>query len=88
MPNTIENHFAEEAAKKMAEAIDFEVYTGILVQQCGWSKIVLSNLNSIATIEMNNWLHLECKHHWKHYNNTWVFENQEDAALFKLTWSN
>lgn len=83
----LEEQYADRAAKEMAEEIDWELISDMMVA-VGWTKVTLSRFRVAgATHDMNSWLHNECKHHWKHRANIWVFESREEAALFKLTWS-
>ncbi len=83
----LEVQYADRAAKEMAEEIDWELISDMMVA-LGWTKVTLPRFRvSGATLDMNNWMHNECRYHWKHRANIWVFESQEEAALFKLTWS-
>lgn len=83
----LEEKYAEEAAKILQEEINWELIADMMVA-VGWTKVELPKFfASGITLDMNNWLHNECKHHWKHRANTWIFENKNEAALFKLTWS-
>lgn len=83
----LEEKYVEEAAKILQEEIDWELLTDMMVA-VGWTKVELPKFfASGITLDMNNWLHNECKHHWRHRNAIWIFENKEEAALFKLTWS-
>ena len=88
MKQQIEDLYLERAGQELANEIDFEVLTGMLVYACGWSKVVLPSLRSNDNaIDIADWLNLECKAHWRHRGRTFVFENKDEAALFKLTWS-
>jgi hypothetical protein len=83
----LEKQYADAAAKAIAEEIDWELISDMMVA-VGWTKVTLPKFRVYGpTVDMNNWMHNECKHYWKHRGNTWVFESQEEAALFKLTWS-
>jgi hypothetical protein len=83
----LEEKYAEEAAKILQEEIDWELITDMMVA-VGWTTVELPKFfASGPTLDMTRWLNNECKHHWMHRANSWVFENNEEAALFKLTWS-
>lgn len=83
----IENELAEDLAKELQECIDWELMVDMMVA-VGWTKVELPKFfASGITLDMNNWLHNECKRHWRHRNSIWVFEDKNEAALFKLTWS-
>lgn len=83
----LEEKYAEEAARILQEEIDWELIADMMVS-VGWTKVELPKFSfHELTHDMNNWMHNECRHHWKRRGKTWVFENKEEAALFKLTWS-
>ena len=80
--------YIDQAGQDLAKEHDFEVLTNMLVSACGWVKVELPSLRSNGNaIDIANWLNLECKAHWRHRGRTFVFESQDEAALFKLTWS-
>lgn len=78
-----EEEIMNRASKSIADEIDFEILTSMLINECGWARVILDTIGP----DVNNWLHIECKHHWKHRGKTWVFENKDEAALFRLTWA-
>lgn len=84
----MEDRFVNRMSKAMVEEIDFEVLSNMLVKSCGWTRIVLDTTGpNRRAVDINEWLHAECTRHWKRNGRTWVFENKNEAALFKLTWS-
>jgi hypothetical protein len=83
----LQEQLIKEAGRKIAEEVDFGVVCSLLVD-IGWVKVEFDTLGSNKhAIDINNWLHTECKKHWKHHGRTFVFESKNEAALFKLTWS-
>jgi len=82
----LEEQSMERASRAIADEIDFEVLSGMLVQT-GWTRVRLSRPPRTITCDINTWMHAECKKHWKSCGPVWIFESQEEAALFKLTWS-
>lgn len=84
----MEDNLCAKMSQQLAEEIDWELISDMLVS-VGWTKITLPEFwdGRRPTLDMNNWMHNECRHHWKHRGETWVFESQEEAALFRLTWS-
>jgi hypothetical protein len=82
----LEEQLMERASRAIADEIDFEVLSSMLVQT-GWTRVQLSRPPRTITSDINTWMHAECKKHWKHRGKIWIFENKEEAALFKLTWS-
>jgi hypothetical protein len=83
----LEEQYADRAAKEMAEEIDNEILFDLMVKS-GWTRVELSRLTRTDNRDMNTWMHAECKKHWHRRGKVWVFESREEAALFKLTWSN
>ncbi len=83
----LEEQYADAAAQAIAEEIDFEIISNMLVE-AGWSRVKLSRLTRTNDRDINMWMHTECKKHWSRRGATWIFESCEEAALFKLTWSN
>ena len=76
------------AGHNMAKHIDFEVLKNVLINSCGWHYVELPTLGSNKrAIDIADWAHIECGGKWKHLGRHWLFEQEEDAILFKLTWS-
>lgn len=82
----LEEQLMERASREMADEIDFEILSGMLVQT-GWTRIQLGRPPRTIASDINIWMHNECKNHWERHGATWIFENKDEAALFKLTWS-
>lgn len=83
----LEDQMASELSKQMAEEIDWEIISDMMVH-VGWVKVELPTLGSNKrAIDMNDWMHNECTKHWKRRGKTFLFESKEEAALFRLTWS-
>ncbi len=83
----MEEQYAEEAARRMAEDIDQGIMFDLL-QQMGWTRVELSSKwLPVTGIELHEWREANLTGHWRAHNNVWMFENKNDAALFKLTWS-
>lgn len=83
----MEEKYAEEAARRMAEDIDQRIMFDLL-QEMGWTQVELSSKwLPVTGIELHEWREANLTGHWRAHNNVWMFENKNDAALFKLTWS-
>jgi len=82
----LEEHYADQAAQILREEIDAEILFDMMVE-FGWTRVELSRLPRTITSDINTWMHAECKKQWQHRGKMWIFESQEEAALFKLTWS-
>jgi len=83
----MEEKYAEEAARGMAEDIDQRIMFDLL-QEMGWTRVELSSKwLPVTGIELHEWREANLTGHWRAHNNVWMFENKNDAAIFKLTWS-
>jgi hypothetical protein len=82
----LEELHAARAAKEISDEIDSEIMFDMLVQ-IGWTRVHLNRPPRPIARDINTWMHTECKHLWKHRGRQWIFENQDEAAMFKLTWS-
>ena len=83
----MEEQIANDMAKLIQEEIDWEIISDLFIKT-GWTKVDLPTLGSNElAVDMNEWMHAECKHHWKRRGKTFIFENKNEAALFRLTWS-
>jgi len=83
----LEEQYADQAAKILQEEIDNEILFNMLTH-VGWTRVELSKLLPPMGKDINTWMHAECKKHWHRRGKVWMFESREEAALFKLTWSN
>ena len=83
----LEEQYADQAAQILQEEIDNEILFNMLTH-VGWTRVELSKLTRTDNRDMNTWMHAECKKHWHRRGKVWMFESREEAAMFKLTWSN
>jgi hypothetical protein len=81
----LEDELVTHAAKQLSDDIDFEVISGILLED-GWSKVVLSPMTIETSAAIDMWILKQCKgrHHTRGL--VWIFERSEDAMWFKLRW--
>jgi len=83
----MEEKYAEEAARRMAEDIDQRIMFDLL-QEMGWTRVELSSKwLPVTGIELHEWREANLTGQGRAHNNVWMFENKNDAAIFKLTWS-
>lgn len=83
-----EEDIMHRVSKSIADEIDFEILSSMLINEGGWTRVVIFDIQrSARATNVNTWLHTECVKHWKHLGATWIFESQEEAALFRLTWA-
>jgi len=62
----MEEQYADKAAKILSDEIDWELISDMMVS-VGWTKVELPRFSLHGpTLDMNNWMHNECRHHWKH----------------------
>lgn len=85
---SLEEKYANEMAKILEEEINWELLTDMMVA-VGWTKVELDSLQTYSELaaNMNQWLHKEITSHWRRRGKTFIFEDRNEAALFKLTWS-
>jgi len=79
----LEEQLMETASRAIADEIDFEIISSMLINECGWTRVILDTIG----LDVNNWLHIECTAHWKRNGRTFIFEDCTEAALFRLTWA-
>lgn len=83
----LEDEIANELSNQIAQEIDFELLTDVLVA-CGWTKIVLKKAALPCTgVELHEWRERNLKGRWKAHERVWLFEKAEDALVFTLRWS-
>jgi hypothetical protein len=80
----IQQKIIDNAARDLAEHIDFGLIADLLVDECGWTRIESSRPLERTVFE---WLNVNCKHHWKHRGDVILFESVKDANWFTLKWS-
>ena len=75
----------DAAAKEIQRQLDFEIIASILVES-GWTKVVLTPMSSEKSDAIDQWLDTECQGQYNTMGLVFVFERQEDASWFGLTW--
>ena len=82
----LQEQMLEEAARKLAEDIDAEVFRGLL-RDTGWHEVVLSwVMTHEVSKEIDEWVERKIKgNHWNR-GLVWLFEDDTDAMWFKLRW--
>jgi len=83
----IEDIIAEDLGKKIQEEIDRQVLFDLLVS-IGWTRIELPNkFLPVSGAELHKWREQNLTGHYRGHENTWLFENSQDAVIFALRWS-
>lgn len=83
--NSIKDTIIDEAAKRMAEDIDFDVLTSLFVES-GWTKIVLKPMTWEDGLEIDGWVEKNVKGDFQTRGLVWVFKDPNEANWFKLRW--
>lgn len=81
------DEWADESARIIREEIDKEVVVKIRVQQLlsqGWTRVVI-NIPDHEGI--GPWMQANMRGDWRGFYNIWMFEDADDATLFKMRWS-
>lgn len=79
------DEYIEHSARQLADDIDFEVISGILIQ-AGWTKVVLRPMVYEDSQSIDQWLEQKCKAHKLHRGLVFLFEDPKDASWFTLRW--
>jgi hypothetical protein len=84
---TLEDEIAQELSKQIAQEIDFELLTDILIA-CGWHCVKLPRLlNRKHSIDVLEWCSEQTNYKFKHNGRVFIFEDQGDAVNFTLRWN-
>lgn len=82
----LEDEIAQGLSKQIAQEIDFELLTDVLIA-CGWTKIVLpSKWLPVSGVGIHEWREKNLTGKYKAHENVWLFEKSEDAVVFSLRW--
>ena len=81
----LEEEMMDHMAKQMAEDVDFELIGGLL-EETGWTKVVLRPMTWETGDAIDLWMLKNCKGQYKTRGLVWLFERSEDAMWFKLRW--
>ena len=81
----LEEEILNNAGKRMANEIDFEILCGML-EELGWRKIVLRPMSWEDGYEVDAWTAKHIKGPFENMGLVWIFEQEEDANWFALRW--
>lgn len=82
----LEEELLEQAARILAEEIDWETMADMLVS-VGWTMVNLPRINDrYQSIDIELWIEENCKGKHQKRSKTFVFERKEDAEWFSLRW--
>ena len=86
--NELEEYVLKEQVRKIADHMDFGVISMLLVDSCAWTKVDLEHwMPDTTEEEVLAWANANCSRRFMHYSNNFIFENANDALMFKLRWS-
>lgn len=77
----IETMLAEELQKEIDQEI-LELLHIEQLQKQGWYTVI----TSAAIEDIGGWMK-NCRHDWRAFRDRYLFEDQDDAILFRLTWT-
>jgi hypothetical protein len=83
----LEEEITNKLAEQIAQEIDFEFLTDILIA-CGWHKVVLQSMTYEHGKEIDQWVASQVKAKYKTMGLVWIFENHGEAVNFTLRWAN
>jgi hypothetical protein len=84
----LEEYVRNEQCRKIADHMDFGVISMLLVDSCGWTRVYLHFTDyDPNTAEIMSWANSNCAGRFMHHAEDFIFENANDALMFKLKWS-
>lgn len=78
-------YYIERAAKDLADDIDFEVMTQVLLES-GWTKVVLRPMTWERGAAIDQWVDANFKNGFLNRGLVWLFKSSKDATMFTLKW--
>jgi len=86
--NDLKEYVANEQCRKIADHMDFDVMSNLLVDSCGWTRVFLDYMvYDTKTAEILAWTNANCAGRFMQLAEDFIFENANDALIFKLRWS-
>lgn len=83
-----EEYVLNEQVRKISDHMDFGVISQLLVDSCGWTRVFLDHIDyDFDTREIMSWANTNCKGRFMNLAEDFIFENANDALMFKLKWS-
>ena len=82
---TLEEEILNNAGKRMADEIDFQILADMLVG-IGWRKIIVKPMTWEDGYEIDAWVEQNIKGHFETMGLVWVFEDEKDANWFAMKW--
>lgn len=77
---------SEEVREQIESGYNLVMLMESLTQQ-GWHRIDLARFkNNKHAVDIQTWVADNCKGKWHSFGRHWIFENSEDAVMFRLKW--
>lgn len=84
----LEEELTYKMSRELAEHIDFDIMSSLLVDSCNWTRVYLDYMNyDPNTGEIMSWANANCAGRFMNFAEDFIFENANDALMFKLKWS-
>lgn len=83
----LENLIADKQAKELQKSIDFGIICDILVTMRGYVRVDIEHGYERAWTDVKQWCDENCSGEHSEHNGIWLFENEQDAIMFKLKWA-
>ncbi len=83
----LQDEIAQELSSKMCSAMDFEILSDVLVNACGWTRVVLEPMSGETSQAIDAWLRDKCQEEYRTMGLVFLFKESKDATWFTLMWS-
>lgn len=83
MSDDFEQQFADILQEEINKEVIVDIKVAALVAN-GWHLITIDN--SVDFGNVGQWMQENIRHNWRLFSGRAVFENENDAVLFKMTW--
>jgi hypothetical protein len=83
----IERELNESLAEEFHKSIDFDVMCDIMVDLRGYVIVEIDYGPDQHWSDVMAWADSTCSGEYKEHNGKWLFEQAEDATMFKLKWA-
>lgn len=82
----LEQEMAESLGKEFQKTMDFEIMADIMVDIRGYTRLEIDYGPGQPWVDVIAWVDNNCTGEYQEHNGVWLFENEEDAIMFKLKW--
>ena len=82
----LQDKILEHQAKEMQSSIDWEIKAGML-EELGWVRVEILSDSVEEHLRMLVWVNEHSQHDVKNRHDVFLFQDEEDAIMFKLKWA-